>query len=539
MPINWPIPELGSPVPRTALELQHEDYKARISDWEFFRHSDELTGGYSGSVQDYTSSTSIPTFNTSYLVPHEKEDGDEFARRVALATPPRYVQEGITSIVGVLTEQEPNRNEYPDGISEWMSRVNIRGDSLQQVIASEIAPLVERYGLMYTLSARPEFGGDTEGEQKEALEAAGVPEVLLHLISPEAVQWWVEDDTGRFEIVRYVETVTEFVYDGAYVVDEKDVERHWYITDEGWWYVDDPKETTTSGTNPLKVDGVGYWEGPGQQMTHFPLVRWQLKDQRAPTEVASFAQLAYYRAESELKKIEEASAFSMLWVPVETSDANPTEVVKGPDPVGGFPSEGSHTPLLLEPSGVSFTHFVEHRLPELEEAALSPYGRSREVGGNDSGVALAHIQETAVNIYRTHAKAFSSSEFAMLLPTAELLGDEMPQDAKAEWPTDFGTLSDQKQMESLQMMLDADPGEEYEAYIISKMGQVTLSELTDKQRQEADEAYKKRQEEAKVEESEMRDLEVEEKQFAMAQPAAMNPAVAGVASNEKGQPPNA
>jgi hypothetical protein len=182
---------------------------------------------------------------------------------------------------------------------------------------------------------------------------------------------------------------------------------------------------------------------------------------------------------------------------------------------------------------VSFTHFVEHRLPELEEAALSPYGRSREVGGNDSGVALAHIQETAVNIYRTHAKAFSSSEFAMLLPTAELLGDEMPQDAKAEWPTDFGTLSDQKQMESLQMFMDTDPGEEYEAYIISKMGQVTLSELTDKQRQEADEAYKKRQEEAKVEESEMRDLEVEEKQFGMQQPLAMNPAQAGKAGSEK------
>lgn len=526
---TWPIPDVGSPLPRKFVELTNAEYDDRIDYWEFFRHSDELTGGYTASVQSYDSSTDIPDVDKSYLIPHEKENEADFSRRVAKATPPRYVQEGITSIVGVLTQQSPNRSQYPEALNEWMPAVNAHSETWQHVISTQIAPMVERYGLVYTLAARPTFGGETKGEQDRAREAAGLPEVLIHIVSPEAVKWWVEDDSGNLEIVHYVESVTaykgEVVAGVPYPTEEVDVERHWFLTKEGWYYADDQTETLGPKSESMDVVDRGYWISEGEEMQNFPLTKWALKDERAPTEVASFAQLAYFRAESELKVIEEASAFAMIWVPMENQDSDPSETVKGPDVVGGFPAEGSHTPMILETSGVSFTHFVKERLPELEEQSLSPYGRSREVGGNDSGVALAHIQETAVNIYRQHSKAFSSSEFTALLPVAELLGADMPTEAKAEWPKQFGTLSDEKQMSNLETFRLMEPGEDYERRIIEAAGEVTLPAMTQAEKEAALDTWEKEQADKKQQEEDMnaqaRDLELEAEQDGL--PFAANP----------------
>jgi hypothetical protein len=530
-PTLWPIPEIGSEVPRKALEHQSQEFKDRIDQWEFFRHSDELTGGYAASVETYTESTDAPTFTESYLIPHEKEDDEEFAKRVAKAVPPRFVQEGITSIVGVLTQQAPNRSEYPDEITDWMEQVTPDGLTWHQWINMYPGPLVQRYGLCYGMYRRPSIGGATLGEQEALISEAGLPKVLAQVINPEALEWWETDDTGVLQIVRYVEPLLQDVYESGYVVDTKDVTRHWFVTHEGWWYVDDAQGDST-GANQLIVGDAGHWIGPGQPLENFPITKWHLKDDRGPTEPASYAQLAYYRAESELMKIEESSAFSMTWVPIEASDQNPTETVKGPDTVGGFPSEGKHVPMMLEPSGVSFEHFVNNRLPALEAAALSPYGRNREVGQNDSGVALAHIQETAVNIYRQHAKSFAASEFAALQPIAELLGTEMPIDARAEWPRQFGTLSDSKQMENLKEFLDSEPGEVYERHIMSAMADASLPDLTQREKEEAQKSYEDQQKKAEEErlafESEMDDQIFDEgEESPIGKPAAMNPKQAG------------
>jgi hypothetical protein len=131
---KWPLPEVGNTIPQNTINLEHPEYIARKYLWEFFRHSDELTGGYKPSVETFTAVTAVPSFDETYLIPHIRETDQDFKRRVAAAKPPRFVREGIESITGVLTEQPPNRDAYPEPLKEWSSRVNADGDSLQQWI---------------------------------------------------------------------------------------------------------------------------------------------------------------------------------------------------------------------------------------------------------------------------------------------------------------------------------------------------------------------------------------------------------------------
>jgi hypothetical protein len=309
------------------------------------------------------------------------------------------------------------------------------------------------------------------------------------VVNPENLPWWSVDELGQLEIVRYTEEIDNPDLQDGYPVLNETYTRHWWLTLEGWWYADDDQK------------------GTDEALKNFPVQKWALKDEIAPTEAASLAQLMYYRKDSELHIVEVNSAFPQTWIPVTAGDEDPEETVKGGHIVAGWdPTEASGAkPMILETTGVSLTHLVEKRLPELEEAALSPYGRQREVGGNDSGVALAHIQETAKNVFRQHAKAGSQSEYRGLQPVAELLGEELSEDAKVAWPRKFGTLSDTSQAEMLVSFKEMQPGPLFEEHILREMAEVTLSDLTPDQMDEAIEAWQTDQEEQKQREQEQED----------------------------------
>jgi len=500
MPTKWPLPEKGSLVPPGSITLEHADYTAKKDDWEFFRHSDELTGGYDASTQTYTGPDSAPIFKKTYLVPHVKEAHyDDFARRVAAARPPRFVREGIESVVGVLTKEEPNRDNYPEKLGTWTSGVDADGSTLQQWIASKMWPKVERYGLCYSFARRPTIGGANLKEQEELIKEAGLPDVLLLIITPENMPWWSVDEVGQFEIVRYIETKVEFKMEDGYAVEDREYTRHWWITHEGWWYADEKSYDEQA----LKVEDVGTW---GKPMDNFPVVKWSLKDGIGPTESASYAQLMYFRKDSELNEVELSSAFTMTWVPISSGADNPEETVRGAHRVGGWDPEGTGgaKPMLLEPSGVALDYYISKRLPELEADASAPYGINDAVGGNDSGVALAHIEAKSTTIYTQHAQAGGESEFAGLQPVAELLGETLEDENRAEWNMNFGTLSDTSMSDILTAWKEAEPGEVFEEWIHKKYAQM-VGGMTSDQIEEAIEAWRSEREEMKTREQEQED----------------------------------
>jgi hypothetical protein len=219
--------------------------------------------------------------------------------------------------------------------------------------------------------------------------------------------------------------------------------------------------------------------------------------------------LAYFRKDSELDNVERNAAFPQTWVPSGAGDEDPEQTVKGPHAVAGWDPEnmGGAKPMILETSGVSLTHLAEKRLPELEEAALAPYGRQREVGGNDSGVALAHIQESSKRLFQQHAKHGGQSEFAALQVVAELLGEELTDEQRAPWPKKFGVLSDASQGEMLTSFVELEPGDEFIKHALKKYAEI-LFELTPEELDVAIDSW----EEAKKEQ-EQREKEQEEALF--------------------------
>ena len=505
-PNKYPLPKKGDLIPPETLTLEHPEFTARKDDYAFWRHSDELTGGYKASVATYTGPEDVPTFKETYLIPHVKEASyADFARRVAAAKPPRFVKEGIESLTGVVTQQQPNRDNYPPKLSKWTNGVTIDGATLQQWISSKMWPLIERYGHCYSYARRPSIGGANLKEQEKAIKDSGQPEVLLHIITPEALPWWDTDELGAYTVARYIEEIDRPELKNGYPVRSNKIKRHWWITHEGWWYTEELSEGTIETT--LKVLDVGTW---GKPLKHFPIVKWALKDEMPPTATASLAQLMYFRKDSELHIVEVGAAFPMVWVPTAAGDENPAETVKGVDSVGAWDAEnlGGARPMILETTGVALTHFIEKRLPQLEEEALAPYGRQREIGGNDSGVALAHIQQSAVNIYRQHSRAGAMSEFAALQPVAELLGETLDDGMRAAWSDKFGTLSDASQSEILTAFAALEPGDLFMESILSEYAGLT-TEMTPEQLKLAIEDWRKAKEEQLQREQEQEDFMAE------------------------------
>lgn len=500
-PPKWPIPPINAKVPASAISLEHPTFTARKNYWAFFRDSDELTGGYEASTQSYAGPEDVPVFTETYLIPHEKEmDYNDFKRRVAAAKPPRFVREGIEAIVGVITNEEPNRDTYPDKLQDWTNQVDAEGRTLQEWIGTVLWPLVERYGLCYSYAKRPDVVAGNLAEQEKAIRAKNLPDVLLCVITPENMPWWQIDEHGNTEIVRYVEPKVTQKTEEGFPTEIVEYNRHWWVTNQGWWYTDENNPDEPE----LKVLGAGYFHADQSPMQYFPIVKWHLKGDIGPTEVAAFAQLMYFRKDSELHNVEVNAAFPMTWLPIGSGDENPEETVRGAHTVGGYDAEHGGQPVILETSGVALTHFIEKRLPELEEEALSPYGRQREVGGNDSGVALAHIQQSAINIYRQHALAGSQSEFRAMRPVAELLGEAVDNKTKVAWARKFGTLSDTSQGDLLMAFWNLDPGDEFKKHILSQFSQITLADLTAQQLEDAINAWSAEREEQKAKEEEER-----------------------------------
>ena len=148
-----------------------------------------------------------------------------------------------------------------------------------------------------------------------------------------------------------------------------------------------------------------------------------------------------------------------------------------------------------------------------EAEASGPYGINDTVGTgeNDSGVALAHIQEKAKNLYRQHSRAGGKSEFNALQPVAELLGETLEYENRASWPNKFGTLSDTSQSEILTQFAAIEPGDKFMEYIIIAYAAMVL-ELTTDQIEEGLEAWRVAKEEQEAREAEMEDALAEGEQ---------------------------
>jgi hypothetical protein len=491
------IPSIGTPVPIDLLQVRHPDWSKWIDRWKFFRDSHELTGPYGAVLTEYYGPSDA--FNTipSYLIPHEKESTREYQRRVREARCPRFVQQGISHLIGVLSQRSARRDKYPAAVRDWLNWVDTKGATWDLFVQNHVLPMMLRYGVCYVFPHRPALDVETEAQR----EASGLPRVVLDVISPEALVMWETDDYDRLTWARYYEEISLPAGPMGERSDRATVRRYWTIDAEGWWavdYVAEDAEILEVGTKQvahLRVCEAGRWDG--QQVPEAgadiapageplflaaPIAAVQYEGWRSPTETAALAQLEYYRVASELRKLESSTAFSMVWYPCLGTPDDPAEIVKGPDQVGTFPADSKQPPMMLSPDSGPFEH-LSKRLADLKIESLLPYG-IMGTDGVSSGIALAQVEHASSHQYRVASRALSQGEYAVMELVAPLLGEEMDPQSRAEWPTEFGALSSTKQIADLVegSALTTDP--EVKIELACKMVDLVLPDITDDRRNE-------------------------------------------------------
>lgn len=472
------IPSTGSSWPIGALYCKHPTWNDEIDKWRLCREAHEISGGFAPSLTKYTAPQSEAIVDDgSYLVPNIKESTTDFALRVSSAKAPRFVQVGIASVVGKLTGTEVVRSNYPQKLLDWMNAVDSSAHSWDTWLSTILLPLLERYGVIYTFIRRPEAMVLTEAQRMEL----GVPEVTVEVISPEVLENWEEDQFGDFEWVRYVEEIKQaHGPDGS---EAKRTLRHWYLTRIGWWAVEEIDER--EGTQSKKTGQVvksGMWP---DKLGYVPVTKWTLP--AWPTYQAALACMEHYRVSSDMRHLEQSTAFSMTWLPVEGRVNNPREMIKGPDVVATFPAESRHTPIMLSPDPGPFTHFME-RLPQIEADALACYGLATQASTNGSGVSLAYIEGVSDALYRAHSIACEADEHTVLGVVADMLRVEWSEDQRGQWPREFGTLASTKQLEDLQRLIDMAPPPDVIAKVIAKAVTIVLPGLSPDERTELEDA---------------------------------------------------
>jgi len=529
MPYEIPAP--GTVVDPIELDQHHPEY-VRLAPWyRFLRESDEGSGGFAPVVDSYTRAELPARTLESYLVPHEREDDTGYQWRIRRARPLRYTAMGIQITAGVLTYRPPRRDAYPDRLQEWMQAVTVEGTDFETAVATMIVPTLERYGWCMAYLHRPYVQGDTVLQVQAAREAVGLPELILDVITPEQIRGWERSVTGEFLWIRYVEHV--YVGAGPRGGAGATIRRHWWLTPEGWWYVDDLRSTvegysprssvdaadastriqgdqTTEpvtaldGSTELRVGGSGRWSSASLGVV--PVAVWQLPGRNTPAGPSALAQLEYFRAESELKKIEASTAFPQLWVPEIGQGVDPRTKIRGDDVIGTFPHDSRHVPQILTPESGPFDHYMK-RLERLESEAMAPWGLQIQAGAS-TGLALSLIQERATNLYRAHAKACTQGEYATLQLAARLLGLSADDVGRAQWPTEFSSLASTQIVNDVETFLGFSPGRSYEQHAIREAARVILPHLTQTEIEEADRDLEARYAEDDATAAEERDGEV-------------------------------
>ena len=462
------VPEVGTPWNKEWLKTKHPDYNKNIDKWRFCRESHELSGGYEPFLNINDGEPDLSAVVGSYLMPHEKEltkDGEvqtSFWRRVANSTPPRFIQTGISTIVGALQTHEVLRS-YPIRIADWSMSVDLDGSPLDTFF-TRVITLFERYGKLFIFPRRNEVVANSVEELKQS----GLPEVILEILSPEVVEAWEKDEWDQYLWIRYAETRESISGPTGSV---KKIKRHWYFTRVGWWAVDEVE----TNQEPVVVSS-GVWG----IINYVPII--EICTDNNLTYSASLAMKDYFNVSSELQKIEKDTAFSMTWVPVDNTLTKPEKQIKGPDIVGTFPASSSHTPMVLGPDPTPFTHLM-NKLNFLKQEILGCYGL-QAVEDSSSGVALAFQEGVANKLYRSHSMLLEEAEYDLIKVVGDLLGSPVDINMRSSWPRDFSTLESTKILNDVKNLLSLNPGPVVRRLAVEKAVSVLLPGLTPKDKQD-------------------------------------------------------
>jgi hypothetical protein len=305
------VPGSDATIPRAAVIVEHPGYQAQRRTLRFGRENYEGSGGYAPFLEEVTLSDTQPddeqtgTFRIdknarTYLFRHPREK-KKFERRYAMSYLTNVIKKAVNMLSGFLTKQQPTYDDYPSGVTNWMSSVTPDGDTWEQFKSHNIVPQTIYYGWLPTIFYRAPTDAVTAEQQ---IEQGG--QLVVEIINPENIIHWKAGASG-FEWLKVKTKV-----DKTGPLDEKQVlvDRYTWYTQVGYWAVDDDG---TSTELPLALDDDGK-PIVGEWANGMPIVVWSLRG-GALTQDANAVQRECFNVNSLIQEQERETTFAMLAAP--------------------------------------------------------------------------------------------------------------------------------------------------------------------------------------------------------------------------------
>ena len=238
---------------------------------------------------------------------------DPYEFRRARTPVPRFVGQAVDCHLSKIYAREVRR-VGPDALRAWWKDVDGTGQSIDEWMQQEVAPLLATYGQIDLIFDHPKAPEGTRIETKADAKQSGIGRCVVGYILPENLTWWKLDDARR-----YTECVVREHHDtndGGRAV----MYRHWTAT--GWTLLDGDGQVKEKGDHPFgRVPIVRFFDVRKQRCRNVGQSRYG--------EIAEI-QREFYNRDSELVLSDSLQAHALLQGPEDYCKAD-AEIKIGPD----------------------------------------------------------------------------------------------------------------------------------------------------------------------------------------------------------------
>jgi hypothetical protein len=425
------------------VEATHPQYEDERNINRLYRETVDGTGGYrpyvhevkitdSWPTDENAGSMQIDTHERTYLYRHPRERA-KFHRRRMMAYHIGVCRKALKMIVGFLTKQDASYTKYPSTLKNWMeSGVNKRKATWRLLKNTDLVPMTLYYGELPVLLHFPPNDAVTRQQQIEM-----GTDLVAQPISPECILDWNRNDEGGYHWLKYVEPmdITPTPLTKGHVK----IKRYHYLTQEGWWYVDE----VPGSDKEWPVVASGTWDG-------MPLVVWNIAS-TGTSLIHHAAQMEreLHNVTSLLQEVEREMTFPQIVMP----DPGESEraMVRAVDAILWADDDSKWQPFVLSPD-VKATEHLMSRETDLKGRILEEFGLEFSEGAT-TGVAQSFKMSKIVRLLGDLAGDLEESEYLTHAKAAEMLGDKLPASSRATWPTEFDARDIEREVDALMTVL--------------------------------------------------------------------------------------
>ncbi|MCU0292538.1 MAG: hypothetical protein MUF10_11225 [Thermoanaerobaculaceae bacterium] len=451
---TMPIPEPGTKHLRDLVMKTSSDWEARRQRAEFLRDSVLGSGGYQDYLGGYDSASGLPLSDLpvkTYLARHPRETAKRWDRRRRTTYYPRYLEWMTNVVVGLMTRETPQRDNYPTKAAEWISS----------------AKLDEAWKRILPWSLQYDWTGVVVDMPRLAAEASlaaqlgpGQPPPLpfLKVIHNDQVLDWGWDNSG----LAWVKYAEDYVDHPDPLKPAQPGQRVWVLTRAGWWRYDLLEGLKEEREAAVAESAV--W--PDAVRGRVPMAIYHLGDDHSSPaqfpgawlEAPARIMRRLYNLLSATAATEDNSCFPLMRYQCHSPDdlstmaAGDSTVIPFPIEAGSPPDFMSYDTGPLEVLNAKASTLIR-QLKELVSLAF-------DETSNDTGIAKSY---SFLQLNVTASKLIGSAERLerqVVDLALRFMGDRagLPAEAIPGWPRKFDQVDAMADIEAGWKVLDMQPG---------------------------------------------------------------------------------